>query len=42
MAILSGKQLIDLSPNLIVELQEKEKFNIEYSIDGYSISINFG
>ncbi len=41
MAILSGKQVIKLAPNLIVELQENETFNIEYSIDGYSICIDF-
>jgi hypothetical protein len=41
MVMLSGKQSIDLSPDLLVELQGSEGFNVEYSIDGYLVKANF-
>ena len=41
MVMLSGKQSINLSRVLLVELQESEGFNVEYSIDGYFVKANF-
>lgn len=42
MTKLSGKQLIDLSPSLLVEVRrEDENINIEYSINEFLIKISF-